>query len=366
VGLGNSGCDVFIVGGGPAGLAAAIALRQRGADVLLADAVRPPIDKACGEGLMPDARLALAHFGVELDPRQAAEFAGILFAGAGARVAAHFPNGTGLGVRRTTLHTALLERAHHLGVRMVWGAPVTLHHGDIVKIDGQPCPFRWLIAADGQTSRVRSWAGLDRGSIRSRRFGFRRHYRVQPWSRFVEVHWGALGQACITPVAADEICVATVTHDRNRRLDAIMDSLPALREQLAGAQPTGAVRGAMTVTRRLRRVTRGNVALIGDASGSVDSITGEGIALGFRQAVLLAESLERGSLSLYAARHGESLRRLQRMAALLLLMDRYTWGRELTLPLLAAHPAVFRSLLALHVGEDRTFRRQRAALLTSA
>ena len=50
-------CDALIAGGGPAGLAAAIALRQKGLDVLVADALWPPIDKACGEGLMPDALL---------------------------------------------------------------------------------------------------------------------------------------------------------------------------------------------------------------------------------------------------------------------------------------------------------------------
>ena len=57
-------CDALIVGGGPAGLAAAIALRQKGLDVLVADALRPPIDKACGEGLMPDAKKDLAALGI--------------------------------------------------------------------------------------------------------------------------------------------------------------------------------------------------------------------------------------------------------------------------------------------------------------
>jgi flavin-dependent dehydrogenase len=42
--------DVFIIGGGPAGLAAAIAAREKGCKVAVADCTRPPIDKACGEG----------------------------------------------------------------------------------------------------------------------------------------------------------------------------------------------------------------------------------------------------------------------------------------------------------------------------
>src|SRR5204862_8051575 len=50
--------DVFVIGGGPAGLAAAIAARRRGFDVTLADGAVPPIDKACGEGIMPDGIVA--------------------------------------------------------------------------------------------------------------------------------------------------------------------------------------------------------------------------------------------------------------------------------------------------------------------
>ncbi len=70
--------------------------------------------------------------------------------------------------------------------------------------------YRYAIGADGQSSRVRQSIGLGQGNILSRRFGTRCHYRIKPWSRMVEVHWGDLGQAYITPVGPDEICVATV------------------------------------------------------------------------------------------------------------------------------------------------------------
>ena len=58
--------DVFVIGGGPAGLAAAIAARHRGFRVVVADGVKPPIDKACGEVLMPDAITALDRLGVAI------------------------------------------------------------------------------------------------------------------------------------------------------------------------------------------------------------------------------------------------------------------------------------------------------------
>ncbi|MEO6910006.1 MAG: FAD-dependent oxidoreductase, partial [Edaphobacter sp.] len=96
--------DVVIVGGGPTGLAAAIALRQAGADVLIADAQEPPIDKACGEGLMPDSVHELSKLGIDLASAGCASFSGIRFADKDSTVSAEFARGKGLGVRRLALH----------------------------------------------------------------------------------------------------------------------------------------------------------------------------------------------------------------------------------------------------------------------
>jgi len=345
-------CEVLIAGGGPAGLAAAIALRQRGADVLVADSLRPPINKPCGEGLMPDSRRELARLGIELDSRSGAEFRGILFADAESGVSAEFPHGVGLGVRRPVLHRLLLERAAQLGVRMLWNTPVILKDSQPLQLAGQSCAHRWLIGADGHVSRVRAWAGLDAASLRSRRFGFRAHYRIAPWSPYVEVHWGALGQAYITPVGPEAICVAAMSREPGVRLQEVLESIPFLREKLAGVETMTPERGALTLTRRLHRVTRDNVALVGDASGSADAITGEGLAMGFRQALLLAESLEAGGLEHYAAKHARILALPQRMAALMLLLDRAPWLRGRTLRALAARPKLFAEMLAVHVGEQ--------------
>ncbi len=68
--------DIFVVGGGPAGLAAAIAARLKGFDVVVADAAQPPIDKACGEGLMPDSLDTLRTLGIAFDPEQSFVFRG--------------------------------------------------------------------------------------------------------------------------------------------------------------------------------------------------------------------------------------------------------------------------------------------------
>ena len=89
------GDGVFVIGGGPAGLAAAIAARQKGFRVTVADYTRPPIDKACGEGLMPDAVAALSRLGIQIGLDKAYPFRGIRFVEGRTAVEAEFPYGIG-------------------------------------------------------------------------------------------------------------------------------------------------------------------------------------------------------------------------------------------------------------------------------
>jgi 2-polyprenyl-6-methoxyphenol hydroxylase-like FAD-dependent oxidoreductase len=56
--------DVLVVSGGPAGLATALAVRRKRLRAVVVDSAAPPIDKACGEGLMPDSVAALSALGV--------------------------------------------------------------------------------------------------------------------------------------------------------------------------------------------------------------------------------------------------------------------------------------------------------------
>jgi flavin-dependent dehydrogenase len=352
--LKRNSCDVLIVGGGPAGLAAAIALRMQGADVLVADALKPPIDKACGEGMMPDARRDLAALGVNCEPGESALFRGLRFTNwtdqQPVSVSADFAAGEGIGIRRTMLHARLVERALEVGVRLRWNTHVGL--GKDVLLGHEACNFRYLVGADGQSSGVRKWAGLERGRLMSKRFGFRRHYRIPAMSNYVEVHWCALGQVYITPVAQNQICVAAVTRCSSTRMQQIIDEIPYLRERLSSSEAFTAERGALTTTRRLRRVVKGNIALIGDASGSVDAVTGEGLAIGLRQAGLLSRSLQQDSLELYAAEHEKTLQVPRQMAHALLLMDAHPSVRNIAMRTLASSPNFFRGLLRVHMGEE--------------
>jgi flavin-dependent dehydrogenase len=342
--------DVFVIGGGPAGLAAAIAARQQGFQVVLADGAQPPIDKACGEGLMPDGIPALERLGITFRAKECHPFQGVRFLASGLAADAPFPSRCGLGVRRTTLHRVMSERAASLGIDLLWRTPVTGISRDGVCLGNHRVRAKWIIGADGGNSRVRRWANLDSGVRKDLRYAFRRHYRIAPWTDRMELHWGRHGQAYVAHVTGEQVCVGIMSRDPQLRADEALRDFPELDARLRGAEVASTERGALSVTRKLRRVHCGNIALIGDASGTVDAITGEGLGLSFRQALVLAQSLKSGNLARYQAKHRRLARRPLLMAQLMLALDGRARLQRRTLQVFQKHSEVFRTLLALHVG----------------
>jgi flavin-dependent dehydrogenase len=294
---------------------------------------------------------ALGRLGVHLAPAHGAPFGGIRFAGGGHAVEGAFPAGVGVGVRRPRLHELLADRAERAGVDVRWGVPAELVDAHAVRVGRDVVRARWIVGADGPRSPVRRRAGLEAARCRSHRYAVQGHYRVEPWSELVEVHWARRGQFYVTPVGSEEVCVVFVSRAPAPGLAAALADCPFLSAQLSAAPATSRPRGALSVSATLRRVAAGSVALVGDASGSVDVVTGEGLSLAFRQAGALAAALERGDLAGYQRAHRKLARRPRRMATLMLTMDRWPrFGRQ-ALPVLARTPALFSELLALHVGE---------------
>ena len=340
-----------MIGGGPAGLAAAIAARRRGFRVTVADGAEPIIDKACGEGLMPATQEALARLGVELPSGLGHEFKGIRFVEKSEMVSADFPQGRGIGIRRTHLHKHLRNAAEDCGVQLLWKTPVLGIEADGVRLKSGLVPARWIIGADGGHSRVRRWSELEASATHRRRFATRRHYGVRPWSEFMEIHWGPGVQGYVTPITSEEVCVVMMGETaEDVRFERALNVLPRLRERLAGGELSSRERGAITVMHSLKRVWRGNVALVGDASGGVDAITGEGMRLAFRQADALGEAMKCGDLRSYQNEHRRLAQRPLWMGMLLKQLGHYDGVRERTLKTLGRNPGLFGRLLAVHVG----------------
>jgi flavin-dependent dehydrogenase len=344
--------DIFIVGGGPAGLATAILAAQRGLRVAAADHNVFPIDKACGEGLMPDTLTALKTLGVDLMHGDGISFRGIRFRdGESANsVEAQFGQSCGLGIRRTVLHARLVERAAELGVVLLWGSRVTLKGDGRILCEGEPVRSKWVIGADGEPSPFRKWAALEEARHEHIRFAARQHFQTIPWTDFVEVYWGRDCQITVAPIAAGELCVSLTSRTRRLRFRDALEQVPALASRLRNLPGLGKLRGARAASRRLRRVYRDRLALVGDASGSVDPLTGEGIGLAFKQAAELVEAITRNDLRAYQAAHNGIGRAPRLMSRFMLTMDAHPHFRRRALSIMASEPSLFSRLLQFNVG----------------
>jgi len=341
--------QVVVVGGGPAGLAAAIALR--GADfavTVLEASPRGPIDKACGEGLMPDGVAVLQRLGVRLDPATCHPFLGIRYLDQKWVAEGRFPAGHGLGIRRTQLHRALIQRAEEAGVEIQWSTRAQGLSRQGVRTAAGEFTARWILGADGLRSRVRSWAGLAARPAKLRRFGVRRHFEVEPWSDCVEVYWAEGCEAYVTPVAGREVGIAVLWAGRKAGFDQLLESFPALRQRVAGCREVSRHRGAGPLMQRVRGVWRGRVLLVGDAAGYVDAITGEGLSLAFHQAEALAEALAADDPRSYVKAHRRLHSLPDNLTRWLLRIERHPRLRQRMVGALAREPELFSRILGIH------------------
>src|ERR1700751_2933998 len=273
--------DLLVVGGGPAGLATAIHGANAGLEVVVVEKRSGPIDKACGEGLMPHTLRHLERLGVHPHGKP---FRGISYLEGNRQVDALFSHGAGRGVRRTVLHGALLDAAASAGVRICHDEIGEVSQ-DAASVRAGDWRARYLAAADGLHSPIRRSLGLERPSPGPRRWGIRRHVQIPPWSDYVEVHWAPGAEAYVTPIADDCVGVAVLKSSRGG-FDCHLKEFPGLRDRIDG-RPHEPDRAAGPLRQSVSSRTSGRVLLVGDAAGYVDALTGEGLGLAFGAAELL-------------------------------------------------------------------------------
>ena len=350
--------DVVVVGGGPVGLVASLYARRAGYSVVVVEPRAAPVDKACGEGLMPSALGALQRLGVDPPGR---DFVGIRYLAAQGRspamATARFPEGPGRGVRRTQLHQVLQARAAELGVVAVADRVVGLPGGcDAVQTDdggprtsvqlssGASLRPRWVLAADGLHSPTRRSLGLDGArSAAGSRYGLRAHFRRAPWSDLVEVSWSRHAEAYVTPVADDLIGVALLGPREGGSFDERLSQFPVLLDRLAACDRVGTVAGAGPLRQRATALSCGRILLVGDAAGYVDALTGEGLSLGITSARLAVDCIVRGRPDRYAGRWRVASRRTRWLTEAMVTAAGSRRIRPAVVPAARYVPGLFRS-----------------------
>lgn len=300
--------DVLVIGAGPAGSAVANQLARAGYDVRIADKKAFPRDKPCGEFLSPRCEPYLDELGLarplaSLGPRLVR---GMRLHGYGIEAAGRFRRladqpawaERGLGVRRAVLDSLLLDAAvaagaawseRHEFVGLLRDADGRVTGANLRTPDGEvrPCHARFVVGADGVHSRVANALGVQRPTRWLDQFALVSHFDGVTPQPSAEVHLLPGGFFAATTVEDGSFSVNLVlprqalrTRDANdwdefvRQYAALS---PPIAAKLAGATRRTPWRGTGPLAFTTTAQTAPGVALVGDACGYVDPLTGEGI-----------------------------------------------------------------------------------------
>jgi flavin-dependent dehydrogenase len=331
--------DLLVAGGGPAGLATALYGARAGLDVVVVEKRCGPIDKACGEGLMPHSVGQLNRLGVHAPGRP---FQGITYSDGHRQATARFRSGPGRGVRRTALHAALLDAVTAAGVRTVQGDVGEISQ-DATSVRCSGLHARYLAAADGLHSPIRTALGLAAPANGRRRWGIRRHIQIAPWSDNVEVHWSRDAEAYVTPVADDYVGVAILTSSRGG-FGQHLESFPGLIDRVRGCAH-GRDRAAGPLRQKVRSRVADRVLLVGDAAGYIDALTGEGLGIAFSAAELLVGCVVADRPAEYDRQWRRMSRRYRMLTAAVLHASSYQVVRSRIVPTATRLPTIFTGLV---------------------
>jgi menaquinone-9 beta-reductase len=358
--------DVAIVGAGPAGTAAAIALSRKGYSVTLLDKEQFPREKLCGDFLNPINWPVLRDLEVDrelLAPlhEKVTTFRFTAFSGAVAEVPLPSnKDGTvfGLGLRRFDLDYVLLKKAESQGAMDFQQCKLR-----DLKRDAQGWSLRYdrggameelrakvLIAADGRNSWVAHRLGMcGRAAMPGRAIGFQLRLRCSNTADGkVEIHLFPGGYAGVVRLGGNtlNLCLAVdksrFQHHRtlNQLLQSCLSLNPHLKSILTRSELVGQARSVYPVYFPPRRSYGHGVLLVGDAARVYEPVTGEGIYFALKSGELAARTIDRAfQKSDFSADQLCSYERKCRSTF------RMRWGINALIRWLIYHPALLSSLI---------------------
>jgi flavin-dependent dehydrogenase len=301
--------DVIVIGGGPAGSAAAAFCAQRGFSVALIEHKKFPRHKVCGDIINPNCWPVLEELGVAQAmralPRQSVR---------GARFT--IPSGVAIDVecrglemvaiRRSLFDACLLDNARRCGVHVFESetAREITSAGHILTQRGRYLPVEGIIGADGRHSFVARKLDLQR-AVRAGNghVAFQAHFRAPAAiDERVELHLFAGGYCGIARVDQERLNLCIVTNRENGRLHGDVEALfartvlrnAAFRELGIAPEPLEPLQSAYPLMRRMNQPCRDRVWLVGDALRTLEPFTGQGIFFALKTAHLASAAIAGG------------------------------------------------------------------------
>lgn len=350
--------DVAIVGGGLAGSTLAMLLATRGLAVALLDRDEFPRDKLCGEFLSYDALPVLDRVGIlaKIDDAGASRIRRCRVVGRRRTLEFDFPKAA-RGISRMRLDDLMFREAGSAGAVLLPAHTVTAMDDSSItagsaELGTVTIEARVVVGAWGRWGRFDTQFGRSFVRDRSHRhFGFKRHYRrVTGTSEgTIDLYSFQSGYLGVNDIEGGETNICGLVHaDRlaghRGKWDTFVGNLsdegPHLRKLFAEHEP--AQQGFLSsepVIFRPRSVVEQGVFLIGDASGVLDPLTGNGMAMAIQSALLAAPSVvdaltgPAGAAERYRTEHADFFR------------PRIRWSRRIA-PLLS-HPLLMDAALTL-------------------
>jgi flavin-dependent dehydrogenase len=315
--------DVLIVGAGPAGSHLALRLARAGWSVTLLDRARFPRPKPCGEFLSPECLPMLEDLGLRTRALAlgARDVHGMRIFGYGhatrgryapiGRAIARFDHG--YAVRREVLDELAVRRAGATdGVRLLEG----WSFDDLVRDSagrvlgarvrdpaGERHELRaaFTIGADGNRSRLARRLGVAREVPWLQRWALVARFRV-PTDDHAEVHFVPGGYFAAAPIDGGAFTINLVVGAEaltggghaglERDFRRIAAFAPELAARIGDAPLAEPIRACGPLANRATQHAFDGAALLGDACGFVDPLTGEGMFFAMRGAELLSRALD--------------------------------------------------------------------------
>jgi flavin-dependent dehydrogenase len=309
--------DVIVIGGGPAGCAAALGLNRLGYRVVLCDQAKFPRDKVCGEFISPAADPILKRLGVldRIEALSPKRLKGVAISSyEGEEVVIDYPQLPGMDARPTSLSVPryeldanFMEQVKQVGVEVREQHKVTsflFSEGRVIGVRGwdeNKTSFTFkaplVIDAGGRNALSLKSMGLKKESAGNTKIAMAAHWQgAQIADDYCYMHVSHPGYTGISSVGRDRANVVLVVNHQSMRgekpdrfyLDAVMRNCHR-RKILQDAECIESVRAVESLAFSVKPVACGGLLLVGDAMGFIDPFTGEGIYLSLRSSEIAVE-----------------------------------------------------------------------------